>query len=40
MDLLDVLEVIVVIVLALFIFSMMILASEPWEDDDNYYHRF
>lgn len=40
MDLLDVLEVIAVIVFMLFIIPMLIFASEPWEDEDNYYHRF
>ena len=40
MDLLDVLEVIAVVVFMLFIFSLLIFVSDPWDDEDNYYHRF
>lgn len=39
MDFLDVLEAIAIIVLMFFIL-MMIFASDPWGDNDNYYHRF
>lgn len=39
MDLLDVLEVIAVIVFILFIIPLLIFVLEPWDDEDNYYHR-
>lgn len=38
MDLLDVLEVIAVVML--FIIPLLIFISDPWDDEDNYYHRF
>lgn len=39
MDFLDVLKVIAVIVFMLFIIPMLIFVLEPWDDEDNYYHR-